>query len=304
VAAKFYAYLAVAQVDFASLSQRISGSYKGNLSVISKKVFCEFYPTDCALIFVTGDEDEYSITLAEVVMKKIRDRIAEDERGVKDYPLKTSQESWAGAQPYFGLNVGSWKPWVMTSSDQFRVPPGPAFGSDELKEQLVQVNQALENITNDQKKAVVFWAGGPGTKTPPGIWLSITDQHLQSIQAPLNLSLKTRRTLTVAMMDASIGCFDSKYTYWSKRPFMLDKEVQTIMPTPNHPSYPAGHACVSGAAESVLSYFFPQNDSEWKSKAEEATSSRTWGGIHFPIDNQVGRELGQQVGKLVIEKLP
>jgi hypothetical protein len=178
-----------------------------------------------------------------------------------------------------------------------------ALNSPAFKEQVAITERALKNISLEQRRAVVFWAGGPGTKTPPGIWLNILDEYLKDKQSSVESALTARAALSAAMMDAFIGCFDSKYTYWVRRPFMVNHAIQTVMPTPNHPSYPAGHACVSGAAKTVLSYFFPADTKHWQAQAEEAASSRVWGGIHYTIDNQAGLELGERVGTVTVEKI-
>ncbi len=302
-ASKFYAYLSIAQRDFANISHNKSGAYSGNLSLISKEVFCQFYPADCQFIFTTGDEDSYSQALSQIILKKIKERMLADESQAKPYEAKTGSEYWNGKEPMIGRETGSWKPWVLTSSSQFRVPPGPAYNSPEFLTQLRLTQEALKNVTTEQRDAVVFWAGGPSTKTPPGIWLEIADNYTKEKQLPLEKVLSTRAALTLAMADAFIGCFDSKYTYWVKRPFMMDPTIQTVMPTPNHPSYPAGHACVSSAADVVLSHYLPENEANWNSQAHEAANSRLWGGIHYTIDNEQGFILGTKVGELVVQTM-
>jgi hypothetical protein len=56
----------------------------------------------------------------------------------------------------------------------------------------------------------------------------------------------------VTLYDAGIACWEAKYTYWAIRPFQLDPELKAVVPTPNHPSYPAAHACASIAVTRVL----------------------------------------------------
>ena len=68
----------------------------------------------------------------------------------------------------------------------------------------------------------------------------------------------------IAVTDAGIACWDSKYAYWAIRPFQLDPEVKPLFPTPNHPSYPAAHGCFS-------TYGFASNNS-----ATVLAMSRNW----------------------------
>jgi hypothetical protein len=83
----------------------------------------------------------------------------------------------------------------------------------------------------------------------------------------------------IAAIDAGIACWDGKYTYWAIRPFQLDPEVKTLFPTPNHPSYPAAHACLSTAEAAILGYLFPRDAEALAALAEEARESRVWAGI-------------------------
>ena len=65
-----------------------------------------------------------------------------------------------------------------------------------------------------------------------------------------------------------VACWDGKYTHWAIRPFQLDPEVKTLFPTPNHPSYPAAHACQSGANSIILGDLFPSEASRFAALAE------------------------------------
>lgn len=99
-----------------------------------------------------------------------------------------------------------------------------------------------------------------------------------------------------------VACWDGKYTYWAIRPFQLDPDVRTLFPTPNHPSYPAAHACQSGANATILSYLFPSEASRFTAMAEQAGESRIWAGIHYRSDVVAGFELARKVAGAVIQR--
>ena len=297
---KIYAYLAMAERDAAHISFNLKGKFAGSLGPIYKETLCIFFKDDCATISASGDT--YSEELAKIVLAKVRLRMAEDENVLKPYPSKTGKEYWNGPEPRIGIADGSAKTWFIKTGSQFRAAPPPAFGSDEFKEQLALTKKALSEATDEQKKAVVFWAGGPGTPTPPGIWLKIADDYMRQNNIELDKVLSARALLAMAISDAVVAVFDSKYTYWTRRPFMQDSSIITIMPTPNHPSYPAGHSTLSAAAEAVLSHFFPETEKDWKAEAEEGGMSRVWGGIHYPMDHDAGILLGGNVAREAISK--
>ncbi|HEY3060460.1 MAG TPA: hypothetical protein VGL99_15990 [Chloroflexota bacterium] len=62
---------------------------------------------------------------------------------------------------------------------------------------------------------------------------------------------------SIPIYDAAVACWDAKYTYWAIRPFQLDPTLTTVFPSPNRPSYPAAHGCLSSAAAATLGYLFP-----------------------------------------------
>ena len=104
------------------------------------------------------------------------------------------------------------------------------------------------------------------------------------------------------MADAFIACWDTKYSYWTKRPFMRDPDIEPSILTPNFPSYTSGHATVSAAAATILGHYFPEQAKRWIATAEEARDSRLWSGIHFAVDNEHGFEMGRSIGAYVIER--
>lgn len=296
-ASRIYAYLAVAQQDFATLSFNAKGSFAGSINPVSSAVLCQFFPANCSDLKLDETHDALTNAITPLVIAQVKSRINADTSATQPFTLRTDKDLWSGPSPQTGIDAGSRKPWHLASGSQFRVAAPPSITSDTYADLLREVTQSLSNITDKQRNAVVFWAGGPGTKTPPGIWLSIADQHMKDQNTPLDTILKVHADTSTAMADAVIAVFDSKYTHQLKRPVMLDPKIVTVMPTPNHPGYPAGHATISAAAYTVLSHYFPSHTSDWKSQADEASDSRLWGGIHFSTDNTVGFELGQKVGK-------
>lgn len=304
-ASRLLAYVYVAQRDAAVLSYQTKGHFVGSIGPVTSQVLCLFFQDACdAIKEDIQNTDPYSVALANIVVAKIKDRMAADDKTTKPYPQdakKSGAEYWHGTTPYFGQEVGSWMPWLIMNSHEFRVPPPPAPNDPAWQKQLAATKTALANITEAQKRIVIFWAGNPGTVTPVGQWIILGNDYLWQHNVPLAKALKIRSVLAMGIDDAVIAVFDSKYTYYIRRPNMLDPSIQTIMPTPNHPSYPAGHSTISSAAATILNFYFPENKKEWDQKRLEASESRVWGGIHFPIDHQQGLILGKKVADAIIK---
>jgi PAP2 superfamily protein len=133
--------------------------------------------------------------------------------------------------------------------------------------------------------------------------------------------------LNLAMVDATIACWDSKYAYRFWRPVTAirladadgnastdaDPAWTPLRPTPLHPEYPSAHATFSGAAARVLTSFFG-NDipfstatstcpagvvrsyDSFQAMADEIGDSRIYIGFHFRSAVRHGANLGRQVG--------
>jgi hypothetical protein len=52
----------------------------------------------------------------------------------------------------------------------------------------------------------------------------------------------------------------------------------------------------------VLGAFFPADAESLRKQAEEAAVSRLYGGIHWPSDNNVGLEVGRQIGAIAVAR--
>lgn len=92
-------------------------------------------------------------------------------------------------------------------------------------------------------------------------------------------------------------------------------EVQPMIQTPDHSSYPSGHACEAFAVASVLCRMMgaeplavlkdPKEPRHTLFRlAARIAENRTVAGVHFPMDNLAGAMLGIVLGELVWGILP
>ena len=107
--------------------------------------------------------------------------------------------------------------------------------------------------------------------------------------------------LNVAISDATVAAWDSKYTYNRPRPAEFKKGFAAALPTPASPAYPSEHAVAAGAAATVLSHLWPADKDLFAGWAAEAGASRLLAGTDYPSDVAAGLELGRQVGAVVVE---
>lgn len=198
--------------------------------------------------------------------------------------------------------AGTWRTWVLASGEQYRPAPPPSYRSPAWQAELAAVQDAVARRTPEQEDAVRFWAGGPGTVTPGGLWLEIARDLIVRGELDGPHAARVLALTSVAMADAFICCWDAKYTYWTARPISADPDLAVLIPTPPFPSYTSGHAAISAAAATVLGHLFPANEVTLRDRAEQAKHSRLWAGIHFPIDTEMGALGGGMIGRLVVAR--
>jgi membrane-associated phospholipid phosphatase len=194
-------------------------------------------------------------------------------------------------------SAGEWRTWVLASGKELRLPPPPDSQATATELQELQAlagrrdPAALERI-----RYWDFWS-------PAFRW----NEMLIDTRVAKNLfgsdGLRAFAMLNVAIHDASIAAWDSKYAHNRRRPGELDPQLATALPAPRSPSYPCEHSVAAGAGSAVLAHLFPEEAQRFAEAAKEASRSRVMAGVVYPSDALAGLELGRAVGARVIEYL-
>ncbi|WP_035335493.1 vanadium-dependent haloperoxidase [Dokdonia sp. PRO95] len=174
------------------------------------------------------------------------------------------------------------RPFTLTSADQFKPVPPPAFSLEEdsdFYKELKEVYDISKQITKDgdtsEEIAIAqFWDCNPyvsvtrghlmfATKkiTPGGHWIGITKIASKKAGFDVMNTLHAYAKTSIAMNDAFISCWDEKYRSNLIRPETLinnhiDDSWKPILQTPPFPEYVSGHSVVSGAASETLTSIF------------------------------------------------
>jgi len=189
--------------------------------------------------------------------------------------------------------AGNWKTWVLTGGNQLRLPPPP--NEAETRAEIAQLKEIAKYRDAAVLERIKWWNAGP-----PGYrWTSIA---IPPGQANASLHSRIMALLSVAIYDATVAAWDSKYTYNRLRPTAFDPSLTAALANPDSPSYPSEHAVVAGAASTVLAYLFPEKADYFKARAEEAAQIWAQAGVQYPSDVKAGLELGRGVGALVVER--
>jgi membrane-associated phospholipid phosphatase len=215
--------------------------------------------------------------------------------------VPTGPGLWTGSNPILP-QAATWRTWVMERPDEFRPPPPSAYDSAERRAELAELRDYRRTPLSNAN--VGFWEFAVGGLRQYEFWggqlARLTLEHRLDADAP---RVARAFALTYAAMhDVGVACWDAKYAYWTIRPVQLDPELRTVVPTPNHPSYPAAHACYSSAAAAMLGYLFPSDAEAVLALAADAGESRIWAGIHYRSDVVAGAELARRVAGKVIDR--
>ncbi len=227
-------------------------------------------------------------------------------------------------EPYWG----TLRPFVMGSPNECAPTPPAEFSTASTSPfygEAQQVYQVSKTLTEEQRRTVLYWADNPGqTGTPTGHWLSIGSQMISQLTLPPDAAAELFVLGTIAQADAFIGIWHEKYRRNLLRPYSyirryIDPKWQTVITTPSFPEYPSGHSGQSAAAAGVFAALLGQvafDDStnlalghpvrrfpSFQAAADEAAVSRLYGGIHYPMGNEAGKQIGRCVAAKVLERV-
>lgn len=203
--------------------------------------------------------------------------------------------------------------------------PGTPFFNEAM-----EVYGTVTNNTPEQIEIAKYWADDPFmTCTPAGHTFNILTQVMREERISLAKAAMSYARMCIAENDAFIACWKGKYDYFLIRPVTyikryIDPNFNTVIGTPPFPAYTSGHSCEIGAGSRILTDLFTdgsgnylftdysqlqfgfkaRNFSNFNDMAEECANSRLYGGIHFPMDNskglQVGKAIGDNVNKSIL----
>ena len=240
-------------------------------------------------------------------------------------PTGTDPDGW----------VGSLRPFLMESPDQFRSSGPNALTSEKYAKEYNEVKElgsfSSTRRTADQTTAAIFWQFAP-TAFWNGMARELMTEHgLDAAEGARLLAM-----INLAAADGAIACWNDK-NYWNFwRPItairegdsdgnpatvgdptwrsLFDPATPTVptLATPPFPDHPSGHGCVSAAALGATASFFgtdkvpitmrsgrfpndPRSFDRLSQALAEIIDARVWGGIHFRTADVAGSVIGKKV---------
>ncbi|MGZ3852625.1 MAG: vanadium-dependent haloperoxidase [Flavisolibacter sp.] len=253
------------------------------------------------------------------------------------YWQPTAPEYMAAVEPHWGTI----RTFFLDSANQCKPKEMESFSKDKTSsfyKLASDVYTISEKLTDEQKLTANFWDCNPfavqyeghmsvGLKkiSPGGHWMGITGIACRQANLDLKTTLLIHTIVALTLHDSFICCWNVKYSTNRVRPETvinryIDEKWQPLLQTPPFPEYPSGHSVISTSAATVLTQFLgdhfafrdsvetyiglpSRNFSSFKQAAAEARISRLYGGIHFRDAIENGADVGEDIGKLVINKV-
>lgn len=264
--------------------------------------------------------------------------------GYKRYTPTQGDAYWQPTAPGFMAALEPYwytiRTFVLDSSSQFTggdlVKYDTSSGSP-FYSLVKEVYDIGKNLSKEQGNIAMFWDCNPfalqqvghlefGLKkiSPGGHWMGITGIACKKQKLKLDQTAYAHSAVAVALCDAFVSCWYTKYKSNRVRPEtvikrLVDREWRPLLQTPPFPEYTSGHSVISTTAATVLTNLFGENFSfsdntevefglpvrkftSFKQASAEAAVSRLYGGIHYrdAIDN--GVKAGELIGAHIVSK--
>jgi hypothetical protein len=261
-------------------------------------------------------------------------------------------DGFSGSYPAFngGTMVGQWRPtppafgsmsaqglaftsmFVLFNDTQF--DPGPPRGlvtttyADDFNAVKTLGRRTGSTRTDDQTALAPFWEGNASVH-----WNQAANQIARANHLSMSGSNRLLAVLNIAMADTAFTTWSGKRFYGAVptdvtwRPVTsiplaggdgnpdtaADPDWLPLVNTPSHPEYPAGHPSLNGAAATVLSSHFQDNqpftltttglpNRTYESIAQaraDGNNARVWGGMHYPSTVAISDAMGQAIATYV-----
>lgn len=204
---------------------------------------------------------------------------------ISSYP---HPESWTPlklqgvVKKYLTYGWGNVRSTCFTESEEssIKTAAAEAYPTDAEREaEVAALLHLTQNLTQEQKLIAELWAGGPGTVSPPGMYMMLWRLNSEA----KNVSATT---LFTSGLHLAISLFEGSRLTWAlKRQFMEARPIQEIrlrykddivtlydgssvkgelwipfqapnFVTPPFPDFPSGHSCFGKCFANVMNHWF------------------------------------------------
>lgn len=251
--------------------------------------------------------------------------------GALQNPIATVSPSttpgvYQAVPPFDFVFAPFWKtmqPFGLQKPEQFRSVPQPSLMSKEYEKDFNEVKTYGEKNSTVRNAEQTFYAKFWYEFSEIG-WNRIARVVAAKEQTDLFSTARLFALLNIALADSYTAGWDAKFHFNFWRPYTairFNSEInwEPLMPTPPVQDYPSTHSVLGNAGATVLTAFYGNNYAfgftsttspalnevrNFKSflkAADENADSRVMAGIHFRFSTKAGQEMGNKIGKWVME---
>ena len=285
-----------------------------------------------------GQAENDGVAVGEAAAAAMVANRADDGSSPPQFYLPTTAEpgEWQltpGCPPAGGVTFqwGNVRPFGLESGDQFRAAPPPALAGVRYAKAFNEVKAVGElNSTvrpQDRTDVARFYAVAGAVQVFGQVFTQVGTAEGWS----LSRNARGFALLMMAINDAFIATFDTKYLYVFWRPITAIHGADTddnplterdaawlpLIGTPCHPSYLSAHASASGAGHRIAERLFGGEGlrsivlshpavpdvilhyTQFAQITDDIDDARVYGGIHFRFDQQAGARQGKRVADYV-----
>jgi hypothetical protein len=233
------------------------------------------------------------------------------------------------------------RPFTLNKASQFSPKQKLVFSTAKTSmfyKTMMEVYGIVKNLDTVQKATALYWDDNPNVSSnighlnyfihkisPGGHWVMIAKQACDLKGISVTKSAQVYALTTIAIFDAFISCWDEKYRTNLIRPItiinrMVDENWVPFIQTPPFPEFTSGHSVTSNAAATILTVLLGDNfaftdkteipfgnssrsfNSFYEASLQSSTS-RVYGGIHYPETARISVLQGKAIGKNVLQLL-
>ena len=225
--------------------------------------------------------------------------------------------------------VGNVRPFLITSSSQFRSAPPPALDSPQWAAEFNEVKslgRATGSTRTDEQTYIARW----WQSAPILSWNEVARQLIARTDLDAADSARLLALQNLSGADAAINCWNDKYHFdfwrpWNAIPRASEDDNPATVPdatwtallTAPYPEWTSGHNCLDAANVTVLRMFFGDDPvggpfqitstfvnpggpavrtfDTFTQPLAELIEARIWAGLHYRSADVQGQVLGRNV---------
>lgn len=316
----------------ASMNAAASAAAYGVLRVLFPNRGAQYQAAyDSSIAAITpGEARTKGIALGSEVAAGVIALRANDGRSVMlaPYVSSTAPGKFRSASPTpFNRHVPFMRTFSLTSADQFR-PPGPPALDSAAYAAAFNESKSGGGTISTARSAEQLGIARFHTEVP-ALFVTRNLGRFAASTADAAEAARLAAFIYVVHADAITACFEAKYFYETWRPLTAipladqddnaatssDPAWTPVVPTPNHPEYPAAHSCTSGGLGETLRQYYGTSKVVYTFDSmatgttrtytttdalnTESQIARVYGGMHFGFSTVDGVGLGVSVSRWV-----